>query len=104
MRPAGHSQPKRKKRSVLKKIVIITSAAAVTMLCGVGVASAHEAGDDNGNTNCTSDDNTHQSNKGHQFVGGNLSAQDIQGNVPIFGAQAQRPSGICPSIGNNNHL
>ena len=87
---------------MLKKIAIITSAAAVTMLCGVGVAQAHEAGDNNGSTNCTSDDVQHQSNKGHQLVGGNLSAQDIQGNV--LGAQGTRPAGICPSVANNNHL
>jgi hypothetical protein len=87
---------------MLKKIVIVASAAAVTMLCGVGVAQAHEAGDSNGSTNCTSDDTQHQSNKGHQWVGGNLAGQD--GALNVLGAQGTRPAGICPSVANNNHL
>jgi hypothetical protein len=72
------------------------------MLCGVGIASAHEAGDGDGSTNCTANDTIHQSNKGHQLVGGNLGAQDVTTNV--LGAQASRPAGICPSVANNNHL
>ena len=68
----------------------------------IGIASAHEAGDGSGSTNCTSDDVQHQSNKGHQLVGGNLAAQDAETNV--LGAQATRPAGICPSVANNNHL
>jgi hypothetical protein len=87
---------------VLKKMIIVTAAASVAMLCGVGIASAHEAGDGSGSTNCTSDDKIHQSNKGHQLVGGNLGAQDATTNV--LGAQADRPAGICPSVANNNDL
>ena len=105
----------------MKKTIIVSVTAAVAMFGAVGVAYAgdynesgdhgghhhsrghHSSGDDSsGNTSCTSDDNFHQSNKGHQFVGGNLGAQDISGNV--LGAQATRPSGICPSVLNNNHL
>lgn len=85
---------------MLKKMVIVSSVAAVAMLGVGGMAWADDAGD--GATNCTSDDVQHQSNKGDQVLGGNLSAQDIQGNV--LGAQATRPAGICPSVANNNHL
>ena len=98
---------------MLKKLIIISSAAA--LLSVGGVASAHESGHShshghghghghgaNGNTNCTSNDTTHQSNKGHQLVGGNLTAQDAETNV--LGAQATRPAGICPSFANNDHL
>jgi hypothetical protein len=87
---------------VLKKMVIVASVASVAMLGAAGIASAHEAGDGSGSTNCTSDDIQHQSNKGHQLVGGNLSAQDVTTNV--LGAQGTRPAGICPSVANNNHL
>jgi hypothetical protein len=87
---------------MLKKMIIVSSAASVAMLCGVGIASAHEAGDGTGSTNCTSNDSIHQSNKGHQLVGGNLGAQDAETNV--LGAQATRPAGVCPSVANNNHL
>ncbi|HEY1967412.1 MAG TPA: hypothetical protein VGH89_05660 [Pseudonocardia sp.] len=88
---------------MLKKLIIISSAAAVAMLGSTGIASAHEHGKGpNGNTNCTSNDTTHQKNKGHQLVGGNLTAQDAETNV--LGAQATRPAGICPSLLNNNHL
>jgi hypothetical protein len=87
---------------VLKKIIVVSSAATLAMLCGVGIASAHEAGDGDGSTNCTANDTIHQSNKGHQLVGGNLGAQDATTNV--WGAQLTRPSGICPTVGNNNHL
>jgi hypothetical protein len=83
-------------------MIIVSSAASVAMLCGVGIASAHEAGDGDGSTNCTANDTIHQSNKGHQLVGGNLGAQDVTTNV--LGAQASRPAGICPSVANNNHL
>ena len=88
----------------MKKIIIVSVTAAVAMLGAVGVAYADGTHSDQGkgSTNCTSDDNFHQSNKGHQFVGGNLGAQDITGNV--LGAQSTRPSGICPSVLNNNHL
>lgn len=88
----------------MKKIIIVSVTAAVALLGAAGVAYADDAHSDQGKggTNCTSDDNFHQSNKGHQFVGGNLGAQDISGNV--LGAQATRPSGICPSVLNNNHL
>jgi hypothetical protein len=87
---------------VLKKMVIVSSVAAVAMLGAAGMAWADEAGDGSGSTNCTSDDVQHQSNKGHQLVGGNLSAQDVTTNV--LGAQGTRPAGICPSVANNNHL
>ena len=87
---------------MLKKMIVVSSAATVAMLCGVGIASAHEAGDGDGSTNCTANDTIHQSNKGHQLVGGNLGAQDVTTNV--LGAQASRPAGICPSVANNNHL
>jgi hypothetical protein len=87
---------------MLKKMIIVSSAATIAMLCGVGIASAHEAGDGSGSTNCTSDDTIHQSNKGHQLVGGNVGAQDVTTNV--LGAQGTRPAGICPSVANNNHL
>jgi hypothetical protein len=90
----------------MKKIIIVSATAAVAMFGAVGVAYAdgshHHHGRGANSTNCTSDDNIHQSNKGHQFVGGNLGAQDVAGNV--FGVQSTRPAGICPSIGNNNHL
>lgn len=88
----------------MKKIIIVSATAAVAMFGAVGVAYADGSHSDQGrgSTNCTSDDNFHQSNKGHQFLGGNLGAQDITGNV--LGAQSTRPAGICPSIGNNNHL
>jgi hypothetical protein len=86
----------------MKKIIIVSVTAAVAMLGAVGVAYAD--GNDHGKngTNCTSNDTIHQSNKGHQFIGGNLGAQDAETNV--LGAQLTRPAGICPSIGNNNHL
>lgn len=87
---------------MLKKMVIVSSVAAVAMLGAAGMAWAEDAGDGSGSTNCTSDDTQHQSNKGHQFVGGNLSAQDVTTNV--LGAQGTRPAGICPSVANNNHL
>jgi hypothetical protein len=87
---------------VLKKMVIVSSVAAVAMLGAAGMAWAEDAGDGSGSTNCTSDDIQHQSNKGHQLVGGNLSAQDVTTNV--LGAQGTRPAGICPSVANNNHL
>jgi hypothetical protein len=87
---------------VLKKMIVVSSAATVAMLCGVGIASAHEAGDGDGSTNCTSNDSIHQSNKGHQLLGGNLGAQDATTNV--LGVQGDRPAGICPSVANNNHL
>jgi hypothetical protein len=89
---------------VLKKLIIISSAAAVAMLGSTGIASAHDHnhhGNGSG-TNCTSNDTTHQSNKGHQLVGGNLTAQDAETNV--LGAQASRPAGVCPNLLNNNHL
>jgi hypothetical protein len=86
---------------VLKKLIIISTASAVAMLGGIGIASAHEAGNNSGPT-CSSADKTAQKNKGHQLVGGNLSAQDVTTNV--LGAQATRPAGICPSVGNNIHL
>jgi hypothetical protein len=92
----------KKENRVLKKIIVVSSAATLAMLCGVGIASAHEAGDGDGSTNCTANDTIHQSNKGHQLVGGNLGAQDVTTNV--LGAQASRPAGICPSVANNNHL
>ena len=85
----------------MKKIIIVSVTAAVAMLGAVGVAYA-DGGQGKGSTNCTSDDNLHQSNKGHQFIGGNLGAQDLAANV--LGIQSTRPAGICPSIGNNNHL
>ena len=87
---------------MLKKMVIVSSVAAVAMLGAAGMAWADDAGDGSGSTNCTSDDVQHQSNKGHQLVGGNLSAQDVTTNV--LGAQGTRPAGICPSVANNNHL
>ena len=87
---------------MLKKMVIVASVAAVAMLGAAGMAWADDAGDGSGSTNCTSDDVQHQSNKGHQLVGGNLAAQDAETNV--LGAQATRPAGICPSVANNNHL
>ncbi|MDT7646821.1 MAG: hypothetical protein QOC75_3821, partial [Pseudonocardiales bacterium] len=80
---------------MLKKMIIVSTAASVAMLCGVGIASAHEEGDGDGSTNCTANDTIHQSNKGHQLVGGNLGAQDATTNV--WGAQLTRPSGICPT-------
>ena len=111
----------------MKKTIIVSVTAAVAMFGAVGVAYAgdddqgnggrsgshhsrsdHGGGDRSasdqgrGSTNCTSDDTMHQSNKGHQFIGGNLGAQDIAGNVA--GVQSTRPAAICPSIGNNNHL
>jgi hypothetical protein len=88
----------------MKKIIIVSVTAAVAMLGAVGVAYADGShhGQGKGSTNCTSDDNLHQSNKGHQFIGGNLGAQDLAANV--LGVQSTRPAGICPSIGNNNHL
>ena len=106
----------------MKKIIIVSVTAAVAMFGAVGVAYAgdddqgrgdhgrshHSSGDHGvsdqgrGSTNCTSDDNFHQSNKGRQFVGGNLGAQDAAGNV--LGAQSTRPAAICPSLLNNNHL
>jgi hypothetical protein len=88
----------------MKKIIIVSVAAAVAMLGAVGVAYADgpDSGQGRGSTNCTSDDNLHQSNKGHQFIGGNLGAQDLAANV--IGLQSTRPAGICPSIGNNNDL
>jgi hypothetical protein len=92
----------KKENRVLKKIIVVSSAATLAMLCGVGIASAHEAGDGDGSTNCTANDTIHQSNKGHQLVGGNLGAQDVTTNV--LGAQASRPAGLCPSVANNNHL
>jgi hypothetical protein len=89
---------------VLKKMTIVSSAVAVLMVGGIGIASAHDEGHGghNSGTNCTANDTTHQKNKGHQLVGGNLTAQDLNGNV--LGAQATRPAGICPSLLNNNHL
>ncbi|WP_028934051.1 hypothetical protein [Pseudonocardia spinosispora] len=87
---------------MLKKLIIVSSAAAVLGMGFVGVASAHEGHNGAGETTCTSNDTQKQSNKGHQLVGGNLAAQDAETNV--LGAQATRPAGICPSIGNNNHL
>jgi hypothetical protein len=105
----------------MKKIVFVSVTAAVAMFVAAGVAYAgddddqgngghshHSRGDHDvshqgpGSTNCTSDDNVHQSNRGQQAVGGNLGAQDVAGNV--LGAQSTRPAGICPSIGNNNDL
>jgi hypothetical protein len=90
----------------MKKIIIVSATVAVAMFGVVGVAYAdgshHHHHGKGGNTNCTSNDNIHQSNKGHQFIGGNVGAQDFNGNV--FGVQSTRPAGICPSIGNNNHL
>jgi hypothetical protein len=89
----------------MKKIIIVTVTSAVTMLGVAGVAYAdggrHHHGGSNG-TNCTSNDTIKQSNRGHQFIGGNLGAQDAQGNV--LGVQSTRPAGICPSMLNNNHL
>jgi hypothetical protein len=85
---------------VLKKMIIVSSAVAAAMVCGVGIASAHEAG--GGDTKCTSNDSIEQSNDGDQLIGGNLGAQDLESN--ILGAQVTRPAGICPSVGNNNHL
>ena len=87
---------------MLKKLIIVSSAAAVVTLGWAGVASAGEPHHGDGGTNCTANDTTKQHNKGHQLVGGNLSAQDLNGNV--LGAQATRPAGICPSIANNNDL
>ncbi|HTK63850.1 MAG TPA: hypothetical protein VL595_15795 [Pseudonocardia sp.] len=111
----------------MKKIIIVSAAAAVAMFGAAGVAYAgdddqsrgdhnsshhsrgdHDSGDRSsftqgeGSTNCTSDDNMHQSNKGRQVIGGNLGAQDIAGNVA--GGQSTRPAAICPSVLNNNHL
>ena len=90
----------------MKKSIIVSATAAVAMFGVVGVAYAdgshHHHGKGGGNTNCTSNDNFKQSNKGHQFIGGNLGAQDINGNV--LGVQSTRPAGVCPSIGNNNHF
>jgi hypothetical protein len=87
---------------VLKKVIIVATAATAAMLCGVGVASAHEADGDSANAKCTSNDTTNQHNKGDQVLGGNMSVQDI--TTDVLGVQATRPSGICPSVLNNNHL
>ncbi|HEY9417028.1 MAG TPA: hypothetical protein VIQ30_19895 [Pseudonocardia sp.] len=90
----------------MKKIVIVSVTAAVTMLGVAGVAYAdgsdRSSDQGKGGTNCTSDDTINQSNRGHQFIGGNLGAQDAQGNV--LGLQSSRPAGVCPSVLNNNHL
>lgn len=115
-------------KNQMKKILIVSAAAAVAMFGAAGVAYAGNDPDNNGghsshhssshhhggsgdrstsdqgpgSTNCTTDDNFHQSNQGRQTIGGNLGAQDIAGNVA--GLQSTRPAGICPSVGNNNHL
>jgi len=102
----------------MKKIIIVSVTTAVATVGAAGVAYAgdyseggdhgghhHSRGhhrDQGGNTNCTSNDNIHQSNKGRQFIGGNLGAQDLAGNVA--GGQSTRPAAICPSLLNNNHL
>ncbi len=106
----------------MKKMIIVSVTAAVAMFGAAGVAyagdddqgdsshhSSHHSRSDHdsdfqgrGSTNCTSDDNIHQSNRGHQVIGGNLGAQDAAGNV--LGVQSTRPAAICPSIANNNHL
>ena len=88
---------------MLKKIVIMSSVATVAMLGAAGMAWAEDAGAGSGSTNCTSDGTQHQSNEGHQIVGGNLGAQDATSTV--LGAQGT-PAGICPSASalNNNHL
>jgi hypothetical protein len=87
---------------VLNKLIIVSSAAAVVMLGSTGIASAHGHGHHGSDANCTSNDTAHQSNKGHQALGGNLTAQDAATNV--WGAQASRPAGVCPNLLNNNHL
>jgi hypothetical protein len=87
---------------VLKKMTIVSSAVAVLMVGGFGIASAHDHGHDGTRANCTSNDTTHQSNKGHQALGGSLTAQDFQGNV--LGGQVNRAAGVCPSALNSNHL
>jgi hypothetical protein len=101
----------------MKKLIIVSVTAAVAMFGAVGVAYAgdddqggsdhsrshHSSGHQgSGGTNCTSDNTIDQSNRGHQFIGGNLGAQDAETNV--LGGQLTRPAAICPSIGNNNHL
>ena len=108
----------------MKKIIIVSVTAAMAMFGAAGVAYAGDFSDNGGDhsrghhsssgdhstgflqgeasTNCTSDDNIHQSNRGHQFVGGNLGAQDAAANV--LGGQSHRAAGICPSIANNNDL
>jgi len=109
----------------MKKTIIVSVTAAVAMFGAAGVAYAgdddqgssnsrsHHSRSDRdsdhdrnfqgrGSTNCTSDDNIHQSNRGHQVIGGNVGAQDAAGNV--LGIQSTRPAAICPSIANNNHL
>jgi hypothetical protein len=95
----GEQSIEREKR-VLKKMIIVSAAAAVALVGTAGIASAHEGG--HADAKCTSNDVNHQSNKGHQLLGGNASVQDLEGNV--LGAQATRPAGICPSLLNNNHL
>ena len=50
----------RREKRMLKKMIIVSSAASVAMLCGVGIASAHEAGDGSGSPNCTSNDSGEQ--------------------------------------------
>jgi hypothetical protein len=42
------------------------------MLCGVGVASAHEADGGSADAKCTSNDPTKQHNKGDQVLGDSL--------------------------------
>jgi hypothetical protein len=106
----------------MKKMIIVSVTASVAMLGAAGVAYAgdddqgsnsrsHHSRSDHdrdanfqgeGSANCTANDNIHQSNRGHQVIGGNLGAQDAAGNV--LGVQSTRPAAICPSIANNNHL
>lgn len=86
----------------MKKIIIVSVAAAVAMLGAVGIAYADDTDQGKGGTNCTSNDTTRQANRGDQVIGGNLSAQDVTTNV--LGAQSSRPAGVCPSVLNNNHF
>ena len=98
---------------MIKKLGIVT---AVVATLSLGVAGAAYAGDydgdghkshhkshkkkgtDDNGTDCRTHENTEQSNKGKQLIGGNVDVKNITG---FIGGTADKVA-ICPSVGNNS--
>ena len=85
---------------MLKKAVLAGAVAALATVGVTGVAYAHDSGSGN---SCSSKEVTHQSNDhNEQLVGGNASVDRITGG--LITGQIDKAPGVCPSIGNGNHL
>jgi hypothetical protein len=80
---------------VLKKALITTAASAVLVVGVGGYAYASDNGSD-----CKSVDDSSQSNDGHQLVGGNAEAKDLNG---FIGGSIDNGV-VCPSGFNDNDL